>query len=148
VFGSDPSKSARKALQAAFIGHLLHVEKRECDWWLSTEDRSSGIAIGTFWRLRDDKEILVSVEDDGHQFGLPAPVDVQHSANALLSKSKVMDLHVYEATGDLNLVLHDGVSLDIVVTSFGYECWQAYRITEPHSGLIAFGASGGRGFRK
>lgn len=148
MFRDDPIAAARRELQTAFDGHLLNVQKRDGDWWLTTADGSAGVSISTFWRLRDSLKILVSVEDDGHWFGLPQPVNVEASANDAMANLVVNDVDIDGATGDLRFTFSNGVSLEIIVASAGYECWQAYKTGNQDSVLLSFGCSGGGGFRE
>ena len=148
IFRNDPIVTTRKELRSAFDGHSLNIQKREGDWWLTTADGSAGVSISTFWRLRDSSKILVSLEDDGHQFGLPEPIDVEASANGAMANLAVKDVDIDGATGDLRFTFPHGMSLEVIVTSAGYECWQAYRTGDQDSVLLAFGCSGGGGFRE
>lgn len=133
-------------LRSAFIDRRLTMQKREGDWWLATRDGGAGVAICTFWRLRDPSHILVSVEDDGHCLGHSEPVHVEAKLNESIADLQVQDLTVDSATGDLRFLFSSGASLEIIVTSSGYECWEAYRTEKQHLNLLAIGRSGGIGF--
>ena len=146
IFRDAPAAAARKELRSAFAGHFLNLQKRENDWWLTTGAGSAGVSISTFWRLRDPSRILVAVEDDEHWFGLPQPVDIEAEANAAMANLAVKDVDIDEATGDLRFAFRQDVHLEVIVTSAGYECWQAYKTGNKHSELIAFGCNRGRGF--
>lgn len=147
IFSKDPYASARADLRKAFIGCTLTMQRRESDWWLSTNDKSAGISISTLWRLRDQAQILVTEEDDGHKFGLPEHIDAEAKANQIFEGRAIKDVQVDGATGDLILQLSDRIELEIIVASAGYECWQAYDTRGDNSELLAFGCSGGGGLR-
>ena len=142
TFPGDPLQE----LRAAFVGHGLTMQKRESDWWLHTNDGGAGVAICTFWRLRDPSHILVSVEDDGNCFGHSWSVNVEAEVNESIADLRVEDVTADSATGDLRFLLSGGTKLEIIVTSTGHECWQAYRTEKQHRNLLAIGRNGVIGF--
>jgi len=91
------------------------------------------------WRLVAAAYVCVTSEDDGHQFGLPSPVDAAATANELLLGKAVEAVQVDFRTGDVRFQFQGPLSLEIVTTSSGYESWQMWRSHE----FFAVGASGG-----
>ena len=68
--------------------------------------------------------IVVSSEDHGQQFGLPAPIDAAARATSLLEDAKVREVKVREGTADILISLAGDIHLEIIPFSSGYEGWQ------------------------
>lgn len=130
-------------LEAIIVGRTARVERREADWAFLF-DPDFAISIATLWRLIDTTHVCVTSQDDGHRFGLPAPVDAAEKANSLLSGKAVDRVEVDSRTGDLRVHFQPPLTLEFVTTSSGYESWQMYHFGE----FFAFGASGGNGWFK
>ena len=128
-------------IEPHLVGSSVTVERREGDWAFAFGP-DFVIAVASLWRLIGASYVCVTSEDDGHQFGLPSPVDAAAKANDLLSRTIVETVEVDFCTGDLTLRFEGALTLEFVTDSSGYESWQMW-----HSGeFLAFGASGGRGF--
>jgi hypothetical protein len=102
--------------------HLNRIEKREGDW-LFLFDTGCSIAIESLWRLVAKEAIHVTSEDHGHRFGLPAPVNAAAVAIGSVAGGKIRTIHVHETTSDLTLNFDNGVSLQFISTSAGFESW-------------------------
>ena len=111
------------AFEAAVVGRLCHVQRREADWAFDLLD-NLGLAVGCHWRLVSPEGIALTDEDDGHKFGLPKPVDAEAKANDLLAGATVSSATVDRITGDLFLRFSNGLRLDLLNNSSGYEGWQ------------------------
>ena len=101
---------------------LWSVEKKDFSWFfMFTGDIS--IATESSWRLLNDDGIVVTSEDHGHQFGLPAPVDAaQRVLSAVLGKP-VVAASIIRPTSDLS-VDFEYTSLQFLQMSCGYESWR------------------------
>jgi hypothetical protein len=77
-------------------------------------------------------------EDHEQQFGLPAPLDGQQKALALLS-SKIVRVIIHESTADLTIDFENGTSLEVFNNSGGYEGWNCSHA----DGLQIIGMGGG-----
>ena len=137
-----PSKYRRfiRDLGPLMIGKTVLVERREGDWAFEFVP-DFVITVGTFWRLIGKTYICVASEDDGHQFGLPAPIDAEAEANRLLRGKAVKSVEADIRTGDLSILLDGHLTINIVTSSAGYESWQMWHRGE----FFAFGANGGQG---
>ena len=93
------------------------------------------------WRLLGAKSIIVTSEDHGHQFGLPAPVDAGLRANEAVVGYHVTGFEMDSATGDASVRIGEALILQIVTWSMAYETWQLYSDGE------FFGAVGNEGLR-
>lgn len=109
--------------------------------WLFAIGEHDRLITQCLWRLRDNERILLTVEDDGHQFGLPARVDAEIELNRILQGKLVTGYTADDCTGDLKFSFGD-VTLEVISTSAGYESWQAMidgkTIVGRGDGLIPF----------
>ena len=109
---------------AWLVGHSAQsLTRREFDWVLEF-DKGVHLVIACLWRLVDAGRIRVTSEDNGHQFGLPAPVDAAAEVNSRLAKASVAAVELREGTLDLELRFDSGHILQIIPDSSGYEAWE------------------------
>jgi len=107
-----------------FIGRQIkNVEKTDYTWSFIFDDHSSICSEGP-WRLVTSDGIVVTSEDHGHQFGLPAPVDACQRILAEIGGKPVEGFAVKEMTGDLTLFFEEAVSVQLLQLSCGYENWR------------------------
>ena len=126
-------------LAALLVGQTVAAKRGESQWTFAL---GSQFVVSCYaWRLIGAKSIIVTSEDDGHQFGLPSPVDAEKSANDALAKAKIVAVEVDARTGDCTLRVGDVLTLQFLTMSMGYETWQLYRDGE------FFGAVGNEGLR-
>lgn len=104
--------------------HVSNVEKRDHTWFFVLDDGST-IATESAWRLTRDAKIVVTSEDDGHQFGLPAPVDARARVKEAIGQASIIRFELRETTSDLVLHFPDAVAIDFLNLSCGYEGWRA-----------------------
>lgn len=116
---------------------VTSVEKKDYSWFFSFDDGGS-IATESFWRLISTQKVVVTSEDHGHQFGLPAPVDAAEVVKKEVGGKVVDQFILDEQTGDLSLHFGD-TTLQFVTTSAGYEGWR----TRHGSQEIICGGGGG-----
>ncbi len=62
-------------------------------------------------------------EDDGQKYGLPTPVDAQTSIRELLDNRVAARVDVDQATADFTIRFDNGMTLQIVNLSSGFEAW-------------------------
>ena len=91
------------------------------------------------WRIVSDRGIALGSEDDGQQFGLPAPVDGGAVALKLLAAVPLKQVLVTEKTGDIVFEFESGIRLEVFNNSSGYEGWNC----GTPSGLEVIGMGGG-----
>jgi hypothetical protein len=77
------------------------------------------------WRLTDAETMIVSSKDHGHQFGLPAPLDASSIVMSWTKDALVKSVEIRKGAPDLLIRFDDGVLLEILASSWGYECWEA-----------------------
>lgn len=105
---------------------LLAVERREYDW-VFTFDGGIPLTAECVWRLLSDGVICCTDRDDGHQFGLPAPVDAAAKVDERLRGRRIVAVQVRVGTLDLSLAFDNGAILELLAESCGYEAWQVAR---------------------
>jgi hypothetical protein len=112
-----------RQFEQSLVGQPCAVTRREHDWVFDFSDGRS-VTVEAVWRLVSSTAILLTNGDDGQRFGLPAPVDAQQKANALLAETLVERARIEAVTSDLVVWVANGLRLDILNNSSGYEGWQ------------------------
>ena len=102
---------------------ITRVEKTDYSWFFLLDDASS-IGTESVWRLVTVEGIVVTSEDHGHPFGLPAPVDAAERVTKTVDQSPVTAFELREDTGDLVLHFTNDASIEFLSLSCGYEGWQ------------------------
>ena len=127
-----------REVRSHLIGSPVSVQRHDNTWTIELVAPFL-LSVEGMWRLIGKTYVLATSEDDGHQFGLPAPLDVEEKANTLLSGKVIQQIELDRRTGDLRFEFDDSLVLEIVTTSMGYETWQVWKSDE----LFAVGANGG-----
>lgn len=92
------------------------------------------------WRIVSNAGIAFGSEDDGHQFGLPAPVDGEAKAREIIGLHPLTSLAVHSSAADLTLWFRNGFRVDVFNNSMGYEGWQAgFETGRGEAAIIAYG---------
>lgn len=107
-------------------------------WSFDFEGRL-GLNIQCPWRIVNDHGLTLGSEDDGQQFGLPAPVDGRAMALQLLAATALKRVLFTEKTGDVIFEFESGIRLEVFNNSSGYEGWNCHT----SSGLGVIGLGGG-----
>jgi hypothetical protein len=107
--------------------------------WRFRFDGDIEIVAESLWRLLKNDRLVRTSEDDGHQFGLPVPVDAAAEVNAALASRTLESTDLRESTGDLTLRFSGGHVLEFVTDSAGYEAWRA---VYPGGCIVATGSGG------
>ena len=131
-------KNVWEQLARSAAGQTIQIARREADWVFAF-GTTFCICIEAFWRIRDANMILLTGMDDGHKFGLPAPIDAEKNGNELLAGRTVQFFEHDASTSDLKFKLSDGLIIEVLTNSSGYESWQAYLNGE----LLGVGGNGG-----
>jgi hypothetical protein len=105
------------------VGYRFHsLTKREYDWVVAF-DKDASLVIECLWRLVESGRIRCTSEDDGQQFGLPAPVDAAAEVNGRLAGTVVEGVELRQGLLDLELRFSTRHALQIIPDSSGYEAW-------------------------
>jgi len=108
---------------AWLVGHRFQsIARREYDWVVAF-DKNASLVVACLWRLVESGRIRFTSEDDGHQFGLPAPVDAAAEINGRLGGAAVDAVELRQGLLDLEVRFSTGHSLQIIPDSAGYEAW-------------------------
>lgn len=105
--------------------NALESVERVDEWNWTFDFRDGGVIYGSElkWRLTTDAGIVVTSFDDGHPFGLGAPVDACRRVMDTVGQSEIKLVEVCERTGDLVLSFANGAQLEFLNLSCGYESW-------------------------
>jgi hypothetical protein len=121
------------------IGRKIQdVEKVDYSWFFVLDDGSS-IGTESPWRLVTVKGIVVTSEDHGHAFGLPAPVNATERVTKTVAQSHVSGFELKEGTSDLVLHFENSASIEFLNLSCGYESW---RTVHGQQEVICMGGGG------
>jgi len=112
------------AFEAAVAGCACRVERRDSDWVFDL-GRGGRLTVRSHWRLVSADRITLTDDDDEQLFGLPEPVNAEAVANELIAKATVSQAVIDRVTADLRLQFSNGLRLDLINNSSGYEAWQA-----------------------
>lgn len=105
--------------------HRLESVKHRGYEWVFGFDNDASIVISCLWRLLENRLIRITSQDEGQQFGLPAPVDASEELNRRIANAKVESVVLREYTLDFELWFDTGHVLQVFPDSSGYEAWIA-----------------------
>ncbi len=106
------------------LGHRLDdVVKHDFTWEFIFSERHR-LQVESLWRLVVSGRLLVTSEDHGHQFGLPARVDCLSELRQQIIGATIENVRVRSGTIDITLDFGSERILEVITTSAGYEAWQ------------------------
>ena len=111
----------------------------EPDLWVLSFSGGGHLTTQSRWRILSAESLVVASGDHGRSFGLPEPLDVGELAASATSGSMVSAARIAAAAPDLELLLDNGLRLQVLADSRGYECWQ---VTDPSGVAVAVSGSG------
>lgn len=103
---------------------LRSVEAANGCWSFMFTDDEILIRDAQPWRLLDGERIVVTSEDHGHPFGLPAPLDAAERVLAAVSGKVVVAACISRITSDLMIDFGGYLHLQCLQMSCGYESWR------------------------
>lgn len=92
--------------------------------WLITFQSGATLNIECIWRLLEEGVICSSSEDHGNQFGLAKPFNGE-AALTEMGQHEIKSVTVTPDVGDITITFGSLFILQVIVTSAGYEAWQA-----------------------
>lgn len=98
------------------------VEKQEHVWVFQFSEAVT-LTAECPWRILTSG-IAFSDSDDGQQFGLSSPLNVENALNLLLCGKTVTHVSTRESTADLSIAFSEHGTLELLNLSGGYEAWQ------------------------
>ena len=99
------------------------VIKHDYAWTFIFDDGEATLNVGCPWRLLLQGTIAHGYEDDGQKFGLLEAVDGVRRATQLIGLSRVSSVNLRQGPSDLTIHFENGVSLEVLNMSSGYEAW-------------------------
>lgn len=81
------------------------------------------LRAGCLWRIIVEEHVILTDRDDAQWFGLKTPVDAALEAKRILSGKQIETVEVAEGTADVRIRLTDGLLLELLNDSSGYEPW-------------------------
>jgi hypothetical protein len=109
---------------AWLVGHRFQsLTRREYDWVVAF-DQGASVVVECLWRLVESGRIRFTSLDDGHRFGLPAPVEAAAEVNRRIAGAAVEGVELRQGLLDLELRFSTGHALQVIPDSSGYEAWQ------------------------
>jgi len=93
-------------------------------WWFELSGGGAFSTHGGTWRLSSLERMLACSDDHLHPFGLPAPFDALRTARDALGNARVVGARVRDHVPDLEIRLSNGLILEVLALSAGYECWE------------------------
>ncbi|MBI5610244.1 MAG: hypothetical protein HY902_15310 [Deltaproteobacteria bacterium] len=102
---------------------LVHVEHLDHQWNFIL-DAGTVLSADSEWRLLDQGRVRVTAQDDGQWFGLASPVCAATVVQNTLAGRVIRSASV--AMGDLTLDFGDGLALQALQLSSGYEAWHLF----------------------
>jgi Family of unknown function (DUF6188) len=112
-------KTVRKCLLNAA---LVAAERLDFSWAFRFGNGSS-LTLESLWRLVSKEAIVLTSEDNGQKFGLDHIIDAASDLKTNLAGQRVVDVVVDSATSDLTLYFSNGLRLELLSTSCGFEAW-------------------------
>ncbi len=128
----------RSKIEHHLIGLTLDSVRRLEHSWVF-QFGIANLNVESEWRAILKGRIALSNQDDGHQFGLRAPVCVAAELNDVLVGRTIEQATIAPETSDLILRLNGDIRLEVVSISAGYEAWQ---LNLPDSCIIGHGGAG------
>ncbi len=119
---------------------LVETKRREYDWAFrfGGTQTFSHLRVSCPWRVLIEGRIAFTGGDDGHKFGLPAPLNGEEVTQRLLGQRVIDHLSIRPDTGDLSIFFSGQAILEVLNMSSGYEGWE---IGVP--GMNVIGVGGG-----
>jgi len=123
-----PSPVAYKDIDLTWIvgRTVCLVSFHEPTLWSFNFGQKVCVGVECLWRIVDHARVVLTNQDHGHQFGLPAPVDAVARSTGLFAKRPVSAVQLREATADLLIEFTDDLRLEVIPDSSGYESWQLH----------------------
>jgi len=82
------------------------------------------IQVECLWRIVEHGRVVLTNQDHGHKFGLPAPMDAVAMSTELLAGRSISAVQLRDATADIVIEFSGDLRLEIIPISAGYERWQ------------------------
>jgi hypothetical protein len=91
--------------------------------WYFFFQNGANLRVGCLWRIVSGGRVALTGFDHEQLFGLKVPINAADEAAKLLNGKKVESVKVFEGTADLNVEFSEGLRLEVINNSSGYEPW-------------------------
>lgn len=105
------------------VGRQLEQVARHDGSWGFTFTGGVALRVDCLWRVTESGRLLLTSEDHGHRFGLPAAVDGVAELQRRFVGTSVTSATVREGGVDIALAFSCGAAIEVIATSAGYEAW-------------------------
>lgn len=102
---------------------LERLEKLDFQWNFMFSARIN-LQVECLWRLLEAGRIIVTSDDHGQKFGLPAPVDSSLEVNRRIAGVGIVSARIREGSLDISIGFANDHTLEVMPVSSGYEAWQ------------------------
>ena len=109
----------------SLAGSTLTEVEFETSWWFRFEPALT-LNVECNWRLTDHERIVVTNEDHGQAFGLPAPVNASALVKQCVGDAKVAKVELRGIATDMVVRFENGATLEVLPNSSGYENWHFF----------------------
>ena len=96
----------------------------ESGLWHLVFENNLRVQIECFWRLLENRKIKRTSKDNQQLYGHKTPIDLENEIKAALQDKDLDKIERNTDTGDLYLLFENGLTLEIITDSSGYECWE------------------------
>jgi hypothetical protein len=131
-------ESANTFVQCLVGRKLVLLERMEFSWLFKFEDVAT-LTTECPWRIITRVGISLASPDNGQSFGRQTAIDAQAEAERLVLGKSIHRAIVRDDTGDLVLDFGDGLLLEALNTSAGFEAWHLNR---PEGRTLICGSGG------
>lgn len=102
---------------------LSRIETFPNNFWVFRFGDAVHLSIESPWRVLTANSILLTRDDQGQTFGMATPINAEERVRELLMGRDVNSVEVNPASSDLRIQFNDGIVLEVVNLSSGYESW-------------------------
>lgn len=96
----------------------------ESGMWQLVFENNLSVLIESFWRLLENRKIKWTSKDNQQIYGHKTPIDLETEIKKALLEKSLNRIERNIDTSDLNLVFENGMTVEIITDSSGYECWE------------------------
>lgn len=93
----------------------------DTDSWCFAFSENISISFTGFWRLFKTNKIVFVSSDNGHQFGLPEPIELVSELTRELNSKTLIEIKADKDTADLTLIISNEIRIEFYTSSAGYE---------------------------
>jgi len=124
IFESSDMKQLPHLLRRFAGTGLSEIKKQDYTWFFGFWSNLQICTEGSR-RLISLQGVVVTSQDHDRKFGRPSTIDAAARAAIETQNKKINDCQVADFTSDLSLFFDDGIQLQFLSLSSGYQSWRA-----------------------